>query len=243
MVSCAQAFVLLGLLAGTVYGSSDSSLKARKFPLQPIDRRIDDLGEESRLHSEDDVREYVGILLSKFELDEARSRFLRPLKDRLIQAEYSAVTHREKRIPESAVVAAFNTLMDSWDAPSTTRISGEEFQLFRTSMSVVLLPRSIERSVDGIPTPVCRPVEALYLIYLLQTEGGVSPQLRDAAKLGLQPKKLLLESSRPTRSELQLAPPQQGFGAYLRARSAHFAQRSEVDLANEAEAILLQLGI
>lgn len=160
----------------------------RQFPFSSTDRRIDELGEEARIQSEHDAEAYIGAFLEKFKLDEVEPRVVGVWKTRLARAELDALRHPEKRIPEEAVAETFNQLMDRWRAPASTRISVEELHVLRTAISVGLYPRSMPRSSDGKISPNCRPAEALYLIYLLQSRGGVPMELRNRVNAGDWPK-------------------------------------------------------
>jgi len=216
--------------------------RSTKFPLSAIDRTIDDLGAEHAIGSEESAKTYIDALLAKFRIDDEQVRDLTKFRSRLAHAEYNAVRNRKKRIPEVVVTQAFNRLMDAWSAPIQTRISTDELHAFRILTSVALTPKSTSRSSHGSVSPVCRPVEALYLIYLLQSQGGVEPELREAVKSGRTADNLFGQSQTPVSAGLRLSPAQ-GRGAYFRARANYFAQHPSLDIPTEIDRLLNQLGI
>ena len=175
-------------VAGAVRGySTRDGAPMSDFPLSAIDRKIDALGAENRIHSEEDVRAYVDALLEKFQLEENRLPGLPEFRSRLMNSEFSAVLHSENRIPESLVRQVFNEFMDEWQMPAWTRVSIGEVHAFRVTMSLALYPNSVSRLPDGNLPRDCRPVEALYLIYLLHANMGVPSGLRDTVRAGHWP--------------------------------------------------------
>ena len=169
----------------TSYSSDD--LTMGQFPISVIDRNIDELGAETRIRSEEDARAYVDALFEKFRIDEKQLPGLAEFKSRLVQAEFSAVLQAETRIPESLVTQVFNQFMDEWQMPAWTRVSIREVHAFRVNMSLALYPHSVSRLPDGNLPRQCRPVEALYLIYLLHANMGVPSGLRDTVRAGRWP--------------------------------------------------------
>ncbi|HEX5425464.1 MAG TPA: hypothetical protein VFW94_18080 [Candidatus Acidoferrales bacterium] len=158
-----------------------------EFPLSPIDRKIDGLGAETSILSETNATDYVDALLGKFSLGEKQLPGLASLKDRLARAEFTAVRHPEKGIPESRLGQAFNEMMDEFRMPGWTRVSPEELHAFRAMTALALYPKSTPRLANGNLRPTCRPVEALYLIYLLHANMGVQPELREVVRAGRWP--------------------------------------------------------
>jgi len=217
------------------------------FPLSAIDRKIDALGAGDRIHSEEDVRAYVDALLEKFQLDENKLPGLIEFRSRLINSEFSAVLHPESRIPESLVGQVFNELMDEWQMPAWTRVSVAEVHPFRVTMSLALYPNSVSRLPNGNLPPDCRPVEALYLLYLLHANMGIQPELREAIRTGRLPAQdaLALPSTgvselRPSRkSSVEL----QRLREYSAALSAYFTAHPDFKLQDEVARFLIRLGI
>src|ERR1700675_3156688 len=146
-----------------------------EFPLSVIDRKIDALGDEHRIRSEEDATAYVEALIEKFHIDDNSLPGLAEFKSKLVRAEFSAVLHPENRIPENVVGKIFNQLMDELRMPSWTRVSPQEVHAFRATRSLALYPKSVTRLPDGNLPQNCRPVEALYLLYLLHGNMGVQP--------------------------------------------------------------------
>ena len=179
--------IYLSAMAALVLGHCSSRTRMGDFPLSPIDRRIDALGAESKVRSEDDARAYVDALLEKFQVDERRLPGVMQFRTNLVHAELSAVLHPENRIPEALVGQIFNELMDELGMPIWTRITPEELHAYRVTMSLALYPGSVSRLPDGNLARTCRPVEALYLLYLLHANMGVPPELREAIRSGRYP--------------------------------------------------------
>ena len=134
---------------------------APDFPLDPTDKKIDELGSETLIRSESDVQVYIDALLEKFRITEERVPGLQKFKSRLVLAEYEAVLGPKKRIPESTVSDTFNKLMDEWNTPQWTRITVTELHAFRMLMSRYLFPKSATRLPDGQIAHDSRPLEAL----------------------------------------------------------------------------------
>jgi hypothetical protein len=172
-IMSAAIFFVVTLDSGT--GGSGS-----KFPLSAVDRRIDELGSEWRIASEQDAQALVEALLAKFEIDERKSPGLAGFVSRLAKAEYAALRDPTQRIPENSVAEAFNLLMDRMDTPQPTRVSVEEVHAFRVSRSLMFYPSWVNREPDGNLPKTLRPVEATYLVYLLYSNGGVADNIRQA---------------------------------------------------------------
>jgi hypothetical protein len=160
---------------------------ALRYPLSAVDREIDQLGVEGRIKSEEDARSYIAALLAKYQVDEAKVPRLNDLASRLAKAEYAAVREPRDRIHERALVATFNSLMERMGAPGWTRVSNDEFHAFRLVWSLNFYPNWVSRPPDGNLPKTCRPVEALYLVYLLYLNGGVPPKVREAISAGRLP--------------------------------------------------------
>src|SRR6266478_9556491 len=172
------------IASGVSAAERERSMMGSDYPLSPIDKNIDRLGEPSHMTSEADAEAYVNALLEKFRLDESVMLEMGEFKRRLVRAEFSSVQDPEKRIAEGKVADVFNGLMDEWQTPDWTRVSPAELHAFRVTMSLGLYPKSVTRLPDGSVSAFCRPVEALYLIYLLHANMGVSAELHDAIKAG-----------------------------------------------------------
>jgi hypothetical protein len=195
----------------------------------------------------EDVEAYVDALLEKFQLDENKLPGLIDFRSRLINSEFSAVLHTENRIPESFVGQVFNELMDKWQMPAWTRVSVPEVHAFRVTMSLALYPNSVSRLPDGNLPPDCRPVEALYLIYLLNANMGVPSGLRDSVRSGRRPAEdprtlppqgvIGLHQSKKSSSEIQR------LREYSAALSAYFASHPDFKLQDEVARFLVRLGI
>lgn len=205
--------------------------KMSKFPLSFTDRRIDELGAEARIQTETDAEAYVGAFLEKFKLDEAEPQLSNMWKARLVRAEFDAVLHPEKRIPEEVVAEAYNQLMERWKAPAWTRVSLDELRVLRTAISMGLYPQSMPLLADGQLSRSCRPTEALYLVYLLQARGGLPAGLENMAGTGEWPNATATDQEAPVR--LMVRPNIRSSGEAMRL-SAYFAARASY-LAHEPD--------
>ena len=219
-----------------------------QFPFSITDRRIDELGAEARIQSETDAEAYVGAFLQKFKLDEVQPQVIGVWKARLARAEFDAVRHPEKRISEKAVAETFNQLMERWNVPTWTRISVEELHLLRTAISIGLYPRSMPRSSDGKISGNCRPVEALYLIYLLQSRGGVPVELRKRVSEGDWPKTMPKDSeplaAPMVRLKVDSSPDEmQHQGEYFAARTNYFANHRDRSFEEEVDELFRKFHV
>jgi hypothetical protein len=186
-------------------------------------------------------------LLEKFQIDENKLPGLIEFRSRLINSEFSAVLHSENRIPESLVGQTFNELMDEWQMPAWTRVSPSEVHAFRTTMSLALYPKSVSRLPNGNLPPDCRPVEALYLIYLLHANMGVPSGLRESVQSGRRP----AEDPRtlPAQGGIGLHQPKkssaeiQRLREYSAALSAYFAAHPDFKPQDEIAWFFVRLGI
>jgi len=191
--SCPLAVVILLVVAPrccfrTLAAQSDreasmqipSKIPAMQLPFSQVDRQIDFLGAESNIQSNSDAQVYIDAILAKYHINTASVPGLAPLMHRLAKAEYSALGDPSKRIPESLLTSTFNGLMDEWGEEPWTRITVEDFHGFHRLKAGTLIPYSVSRNADGSVADSCRPVEAVYLLYLLSIErAGVSGELRN----------------------------------------------------------------
>src|ERR1700691_5926760 len=151
-----------------------------RYPIWAVDRRINELGAQKHIRSEQDAQLLVGAILAKLQVDEAKFSELNNFATSLAKAEYAAVRDPERRIPEGSVVKAFNLLMGQMSMPEFTHVSADELHAFRVAKCLTLYPNWVARQPDGNLPATVRPVEAAYLIYLLYINGGVSQNVRQA---------------------------------------------------------------
>src|SRR5207248_10289291 len=128
------------------------------------------------------------------------------------------------------------------------RISVEELHAFRTVISMGLYPRSAPRSSDGHISRNCRPVEAIYLIYLLQSRGGISVQLREIVKSGEWPRatpdNYVPSAVLMVRLKTDTNPDEmRRLREYLTARATYFADHPSRDFQREVDDLLRRLRI
>lgn len=177
--------VTLVVLLSTLVPASIS--RKSTVPLLPADRRIDDLGRTSQIRSEVDARAYVQAFIDKFDLGSKGFSQLDAWASLLAKAEYDALQNPSRQIPEKVIAQTFDRLMDQWNTPAWTRVSISEFHSFRVAMASVLYPQSVSRLPDGSISRECRPVEAVYLVYLLESQRGIPPAMRKAMQEGPWP--------------------------------------------------------
>src|SRR3989454_107556 len=244
--------VVLPYLIHLIYPDSlprTALAQAIGYAVIPEDRQVDELGTSGHIRTEADARAYVKALVERWDPNE-RSPHLTEFEERLAQAEYLAVRDSKKLIPESQVAKTFNRLMDEWEMPSWTRVSVPELHAFRIQYASLIYPRSVAQLADGFIAPGCRPTEALLLLHLLNSNGGLPPQIRDQVRETRFPWSLL-KRARPT-SELPvesglhpepLTPESRQRHKYITCRRAYFASHAEITFEAEVSEIFSQLGI
>jgi hypothetical protein len=158
-----------------------ANTKKFELPVNPVDRNIDALGTESNIHSPADAETYINAILAKYKIETATIPSLRPLAHRLAIAEYAAISDPSKRIPEAQVADVFNRMMDEWGTAQWTRMTVEDFHRFHRMKAGILIPYSVSRDAEKNVADYCRPVEAVYLLFLLAIERGLQsgPKLPD----------------------------------------------------------------
>lgn len=218
------------------------------FPQSPMDRRIDELGLEDRIRSDADAEAYVGALIDKFGLDKEWFSKLSVFRLRLAHEEYLAISDSSKRVSEASVRVAFNSLMDEWNTPAWTRISSvDELHVFRIVMSLVANPGSVSRLPDGSVASTCRPVEAVYLMSMLDSQRGIPPQLREKLRnpewLASIPKKLQMANIPSIHTAPLISGDTKRAIEYMAARSKYFASRSDQEIIKQIDKVLSALAI
>jgi len=214
-----------------------------------MDRKIDDLGAEGRIQSEDDARSYVQALSDRLGLEKKGLQQLSDFKLRLAHAEYVSLTNPSKRVPEPLVADAFNKLMDEWRMPTWTRVNSVlEIHAFRVVMSVIVNPKSASRLPDQNIATTCRPVEAVYLIWLLDSQIRIPPALREKLRIpgwleGV-PRNLEIKSPPLLRASAgNLSEDGKRRLAYLGRRSKYFSQHSSEEATKRISQILTVVDV
>jgi hypothetical protein len=230
----------------TSFASGDKIMST--LPLSGIDGKIDELGTESHIRSERDAAAYIDALLEKYEVDEARLPGLAPLKARLARAEYATIQDPSKRIAERAVAEAFNKIMDRWHPQTGIRVSIEEFHAARVAMSLMVYPNSVSRASNGHVADSCRPVEALYLIYLLESSRSFLPGIRHLLEASQWPDEdLLMEQRKAGRREVRLGTPVPGEfqrdREYFLERTKYLQAHPNLNVAGQIDELFAALGI
>lgn len=216
-----------------------------QMPLSPVDRHIDLLGAESNIHSPADAETYINAILAKYHIDATSVSGLAPLEHRLAVAEYASLTDPSKRIPEARIVDAFNRLMDDWGAEPWTRIAVADFHRFHRIKAGILIPYSVSRNSDGVVADSCRPVEALYLLFLLTLERGMQsgPKLPDLPEnFGTGP--VFVQSTKATNRVSDADDPiTRRYGKYTKVRNAWLESHFNLDPTQELTGLFNLLKI
>jgi hypothetical protein len=217
-----------------------------QFPLLPLDRKIDELGVEGRIQSEDDANSYVQALVDRLGFEKKGLPQLSEFKAHLAHAEYMSVANPSKRVPEALVAEAFNDLMGEWGAPSWTRINSVyELHAFRVVMSLIMNPKSVSRLPGGNVSTTCRPVEAVYLLWLLDYQMGIPPALReklaDPGWLASLPQNFAAKPPAMRQADALGSDDSKRRLEYLSSRSKYFAQYSIEEAATRIARILSTL--
>jgi hypothetical protein len=176
---------------------------------------------------------------------------LAEFEEQLARAEYAAVRDPSKLIPESRVVKTFNKLMDEWQMPSWTRISVSELHAFRFTSATAMYPRSVARLPDQTIAPSCRPTEAVLLIFLLDNNAPMLPEIREQVRnsrfpwsLLKQMKELVSKPDIPSAEFPPRTPPERERreAQYMASRDKHFASHP-VSFEKVVNDVFGQLGI
>ena len=215
--------------------------------LNPLDQRIDELA--AHVQTEGDAKAYVEALVKRWGPEEAPD--LAEFEERLARAEYLAVRNPDKLIPESQVATTFNRLMDEWQMPGWTRISAPDLHEFRFAYATIIYPKSVARLPDQSIAPSCRPTEALLLLHMLNSKGGIPPEIREQFRDSRLPWSLLKRlrspqaAPKPIEPGLHPAPQTPGLRqevAYLTLQRKYFASHP-VSFENVVNDVFGQLGI
>jgi hypothetical protein len=220
-------------------------IPANQLPLSPKDREIDLLGAQSNIHEPSDASNYIEAIFAKYNVDSASVPGIEPVIHRLAVAEYGAISDSSKRISEAVLADTFNRMMDEWGTAKWTRITVEDFHRFHRIKAATVIPYSVSRNADGTAADTCRPVEAIYLLYMLSVERGmqfgqkISPLAEDFAKGPMfvdQSKSKLV----PFRGDAEA---NRHEAEYLKARNAWLESHFTPDPAQELDNLLDVLKI
>lgn len=217
-----------------------------QLPLLPMDRKIDELGVEQRIQSEADAALYVQALIDRVGFEKKGLPQLSEFKAHLAHAEYLSVENPARRVPEALVANAFNELMGEWATPAWTHINNvSELHAFRVVMSVIANPRSVSRLPDGTVATTCRPVEAVYLLWLLDYQMGIPPALRerlhDPKWIASLPQTLEIKTSPVVRADTEAPSDAKRRLEYLGRRSMYFSRYSAKETTARIARILSTL--
>ena len=215
-----------------------------------LDQPIDELG--AHVQTEDDAKAYVEALWKRWGYNPNETYpHLAEFEEQLARAEFAAVRDPSKLIPESRVVKTFNKLMDEWQMPSWTRISVSELHAFRFTPATTTYPRSVARLPDQTIAPSCRPTEALLLIFLLDNDAPMLPEIREQVRnsrfpwsLLKQMKELVSKPDIPSAQFPPRTPPERERREpqYMACRDRHFASHP-VNFENVVNDVFGELGI
>jgi hypothetical protein len=160
-----NVFTLLaaGMVAYTPQPQSYGSLKEQS-------KRINRLASPDAITSELASREYVDALASHWGLVDPS---FDELKIELARLEFASLQNSRATISEENVARSFNLLMTELRAPERMRLTRMQVHTFRRNLLLInegtfVYPNMFARRGDGTIDDNCRPVEALFLIFLLQ---------------------------------------------------------------------------
>jgi hypothetical protein len=113
----------------------------------------------------------IGLIVSNSVDANSVPQAVNHLTDRLASAEQTARAGSGKRVPEAAVVKAFNNLMQEIGAPPSMRASEASVHKFREhAVSINAFPALFTATRNGAN---CNPGEAVFFLYLLISNSGV----------------------------------------------------------------------
>jgi hypothetical protein len=216
------------------------------------DRQIDEIGSPGHIRTEADAKPYVEALWRRWGYNPNETYpHLAEFEEQLARSEYAAVRDPSKLIPESRVAKTFNKLMDEWQMPSWTRISVSELHAFRFTSATAMYPRSVARLPDQTIAPSCRPTEAVLLIFLLDNNAPMLPEIREQVRnsrfpwsLLKQMKELVSKPDIPSAEFPPRTPPERERreAQYMASRDKHFASHP-VSFEKVVNDVFGQLGI
>jgi hypothetical protein len=160
------AALSVSILAGWLSGRG----KVPTISHEDIASGINKLADSANIISEESAESYVSALASQWQMSGSTYADVR---QRLARAELAAIQDSRRRVSADLVAEVFNRLMVEFGAPQSMHISGSEVRRFRYNYAQLparafIYPNMFARADDGTLSPDCRPVEALFLLYILQ---------------------------------------------------------------------------
>jgi hypothetical protein len=146
-------------------------------------RKLDAAASADHIKSETDALRYVNVLSGLYQFKEIEPQRLDSMKKKLAAAEWEAVSHQAAWITEMQVAAAFNKLVERYGHPEF-KIGEREVHSERMRLSA-LYPHMFGRKPDGSIEPLCRPVEAVYVLFLLDFQAQFADDTRPTRTPGL----------------------------------------------------------
>jgi hypothetical protein len=115
-------------------------------------------------------QDLVALILNDQTGTNSDPQFADQLADRLDKAEQAARAGKGKLVPETAVVKAFNDLMQKMGAPQTYMAKVEDLHKFRARLATAsTFPALFTATRNGSD---CYPGEAIFLLYFLIDHNG-----------------------------------------------------------------------
>lgn len=152
-----------------ILGSTWTHPEDKSKPMPALEQ-INDLAAPEHLQTEADAMKYIAALWTHFNLDSFEDQ---GFKERLGESEFLAVQNPSARVSNARIADVFNELMREISAPASMRVTEDE--VFRFRKRLVYFPRAsfvfpnlFARTSDGNLDQQARPIEALFVIYLLQ---------------------------------------------------------------------------
>jgi hypothetical protein len=227
------AALSVSILAGWLSGRG----KVPTSSHEDIAARINELAAPANITSEESAESYVSVLASQWQMGGSTYA---DVKQRLARAELAAIQDSRRRVSADLVAEAFNRLMLELGAPESMHISGSEVRRFRYNYAQLparafIYPNMFARAADGTLSPDCRPVEALFLLYILQygpnpeaAQGDMSSN-NPGRRISSQHPQAMLASGRETE--------------YRTALDTYFRSHSIAHFLAAADHILTSIGL
>jgi hypothetical protein len=163
------------LAGGLVVGFVCCPMLAGQQPARHLTSVPDLFNQEAEASDSAGIHKYSEDLIGLIVPNPAEQNSVRQLRsslaDRLTNAEQAARTGRQKLVPEASVVKAFNELMQEIGAPQSLRTNETSVRNYREhAESIKAFPALFSAGRNGNN---CNPGEAVFLLYLLMSDGGV----------------------------------------------------------------------
>ncbi len=152
----------------------------------------------SGIRTSADAKRLVDFVVTIFAEDLPPALITRSLCNRIAQSEYVAVTDPSKGIPEQHLAGAWNTYVNTVQAPYVCRVSSAEIHNLRDSFLTIArltwarnnrniwnVPSIYATQMDGSLASACRAVEAMRILWDLANMPENLRSARDRVQKGI----------------------------------------------------------